>query len=214
LAALLHALRFVGLCRSAGACSEATLDGARELLRAAFEGNFDASPLLPELRRLAVHVGGLRGKNLRRRLAAVDSKGAASAALAAETLEAAAASAPPKCIGRIVACSGLPAGEEEQQVDQRAAKARAKGELFFEDVAGADVEDGADEEDGTVMTVAATVARKRALESLEGVEALRDTSGGTRAKKAKAKGVEEAEEEVAEAPARDAQRLRRRKKGS
>merc|ERR1719433_503000 len=122
-----------------GVGDQLALEQVRALLRAALERGVDAAPLLPELRHLAADVAGARGKALRKQLQAADSAGkksrvdAAAAVMAA--VEAVAASVRPAHLTRLASFCGLPVGADED-VDQRAAAAKARGDLFFEDTAG------------------------------------------------------------------------------
>lgn len=153
LAALLHTLRFIGLCRKAAVGEARSLTEANNLIVNALEHHFDAAALLPRLRGLVI-VGAKRkrrgkGDNVEKRTRAESAKLVSEAVLKASTSMTAAA------IAEIASASGLPMGNEED-ADRLAAVARARGDLFFEDVAG---------------TTAAVVNAKASIR-LDGVEAL------------------------------------------
>jgi len=178
LVALLHAVRLVGVCSSMRVSPEQDLDEARGLLRLVLAGHFDAALLLPELQRLlARNAGALaRSKVLQRRLAAA-SGGERNrvAAAVVETVEALGAVVTPLCISRLAESCGLRVGEDER-VDQRAAAARAQGDIFFEDVAGFG--------DDSVVTkrrakgaAAASAAHLHSVGRLDGVESLASPAG-------------------------------------
>merc|ERR1711933_137395 len=78
-------------------------------------------------------------------------------------------------ISRLVDCSGLPAGDEEE-TDHKAIAARARGDLFFEDVSGnVDANEfGAEAaEDGLLAEVKAKVVTNN-LVQLDGMEDFSD----------------------------------------
>lgn len=207
LAGLLQAARLVGLCRAEGVGEVEALDEARELLRGVLERGVDATPLLPELRRLLAELPGPRGKALRRRLNVEVASRAAAAAATLEALEAVATSVTPPTIARLAGSCGLPVGKEEE-IDQRAAVARARGELFFEDVEGAVPEQATlAREDaaggGSSIHFAETVAEvsRRALLEIDGIEALQaedeeeQAGGGSKRALDELDGIEAEEEE-------------------
>lgn len=164
LVSLFYGLCFVSCCSAAGVGDACVLREARTTLLTALERHFDAVLLLPELCRIAAPLCGPRSDGLKRRLAAgASGSKAAVAGLAKEVLEAAVASLSASALERLAACSGLPMPEEESRVDRKAAAAKARGELFFEDAAGAEQVDSVK----AIFGVGSL-----ALERLEGVEAL------------------------------------------
>eukprot|EP00913_Durusdinium_trenchii_P030321 g28405.t1 len=123
LLALLGGLRVLRLTRS----KTPQFSEMRQILTAALLRDFDATPL--------DHKGSLRrGKALLKKLKAAEAK-TSSAAVTVELVEALAEVLQPSELARLVSFSGLPCGEDEE-VDAKAAAARARGDLFFEDTAG------------------------------------------------------------------------------
>lgn len=158
LTALLHSLQFIGLCRKAGAGESLALNEACDLLRTALTHHFDASVLLTELKRM-----GVMSAKRRRVDKEAEGKGrAASAKVVSDAILASPEAMGASAILRLVNTSGLPQGEEED-TDRRAAAARARGDLFFEDTSGSGT--------GVLQEVAAKAAAN-ALGQLDGVEAL------------------------------------------
>jgi len=132
LVAVLHALRFVGLCRKAGAGEMRALNEASDMLRFALEKHFDATTISSKLQSMGLNA------SKRKRLA----NGRADAArFVSETLLAASPPLSAASIADIVSSSGLPIGEGEEVHDKKAAAARARGDLFFEDVSGGDLKE-------------------------------------------------------------------------
>ncbi|CAE7248552.1 unnamed protein product, partial [Symbiodinium sp. CCMP2456] len=112
---------------------------ARESIAAALSRGFDATPMLPELRRITEDLGSLP-KSSRSLLKKVDvciaeRRASASAAVLLECVQSLADSLQLLHLHRLAGFSGLPVGEEEH-ADVPAAAARARGDLFFEDTAG------------------------------------------------------------------------------
>lgn len=189
--ALLLAYRFFVSCRAAGAVAaiEAAVIEAGNTLRLALERHFDAAPLKPELARL-VRMGEGGSKSLRRRLARPVDGRANAAALTLEVMDVLPVSTPVAVFVRLATISGLPVGEDEE-LDRRIAKARAQGALFFEDVEGA--ANVADSAFAGVEAVAAAAgaARRKGVESISGIEALRQAGKQSSKKKRKAATEEE-----------------------
>jgi len=190
LVAALHALRLVSLSRSLLQLGNAaTMTEARDLLVACLEHTFDATLLQPQLSKLAVRATGKAGQLVRKRLAGsrIKSK-AGAAALVADVFDAVpATSISTNSLRKLADCSGLPLGEDEE-MDKKAAAAKAKGDLFFEDVDG--VEADPDEDDvpepsqpsrkmrvtPSVVATASDAIKERALGVIDGVEALKTSS--------------------------------------
>jgi len=178
LTALLSTLRFLCIARrlDLDASSAVGLSEARNIVLESLGRDFDASPLLPELNRLAeAHATKMRsGKALKRKLSACAQgvrSPSAAASVTVELLEAIAQRLQQSDVSRLVAYSGLKVAKEEA-IDTKAAAARARGDLFFEDVGGSST--GLIERSAVVAEVAAE-AHKRALGSIDGVEALQDS---------------------------------------
>ncbi|CAK9055309.1 unnamed protein product [Durusdinium trenchii] len=169
LLALLGGLRVLRLTRS----KTPQFSEMRQILTAALLRDFDATPLVPELRRLVEdHKGSLRrGKALLKKLKAAEAK-TSSAAVTVELVEALAEVLQPSELARLVSFSGLPCGEDEE-VDAKAAAARARGDLFFEDTAGDVPLESLLAGGSESAHQAQAQVRKRTLGELEGVEALR-----------------------------------------
>uniref|UniRef100_A0A7S0BBJ8 Uncharacterized protein n=1 Tax=Pyrodinium bahamense TaxID=73915 RepID=A0A7S0BBJ8_9DINO len=112
-----------------------------------------------------------------------------SAAVVVEVVEAFAASLSPANLAALAGACGLPVGEDEE-VDARAAVARARGDLFFEDVGGAVPVPTELEEERQGADAAAdptAVAEGRTLGELGGVEELRPSGRAGRPAGAPAK---------------------------
>lgn len=187
--ALLQCMRLVGLCSNANVSSTQTLDEARDLLRVALEGHFDSALMLPELQHLFDRNAGKvpRSKVLKRRLVgAVGAGRNLVSSVVVDSVEALSSIVSALCISRLAEPCGLPIGKDER-VDQRAAVARAQGDIFFEDVDGLGddtgaVVDGADD----VGAAAASAAHVHSVGRIEGVEALaKKSSATTKAKEGK-----------------------------
>jgi len=218
--ALLHSIRLVSLCRLRGVGHPATVAHALDTLRTALSTRFDATGTVPGLRDLATKVKAERGKMLTRRLAS-DSCAqtrAAAASTAIEVLNAAAAFTSPAAIARLAEGCGLQAGDDEGEVfDAAAARARAQGDLFFEDVGGLETfsapgtkrkaaKEGVKPEN---FQAAVAAIHRKGLEDIAGVEDMRPDEGEL------AKGVSGSESEgeegqAAEKPAKRARRSRQK----
>lgn len=149
---------------------------ARECLTAALSRRFDATPMLPELRRITEELASLpkSGRSLLKRVdvCIAERRASASAAVLLECVQSLADSLQPLHLQRLAGFSGLPVGEEEH-TDVPAAAARARGDLFFEDTAG-DVPLESLLAGGSAAALeAAAHAKKRTLGVLEGVEDLK-----------------------------------------
>ncbi|CAJ1395888.1 unnamed protein product [Effrenium voratum] len=199
LLALLSSLRFAQCARSMTNASQ--LSEARRILTASLAADFDVSPLLPELRRIAEGpaAGLRRGKALMRKLdtGIAEAKTSGSAAVLTELIEALADKLPYSDLARLVSFSGLLLGEDEQ-VDAKAAAARARGDLFFLDTDGEVPLESLLAGGSAAAHEAQAQLRKRTLGELEGVEELR-TDVAADVLPAMAEEEEEQEEEKAEA---------------
>ncbi|CAK0909528.1 unnamed protein product [Prorocentrum cordatum] len=195
LLALLRTARLSGLCRAAGAADERALEEVDGALRAALEGGLDATAVVPHLAALAP------GEPIGRRLAKGARSRAAAAALVLAAMRLPAAGLPTADLARLAGLAGLPAGHGEGggRTDQRAAAARARGELFFEDVEGAGAAaGGASDSEGIGPDSAAAAleaVRSGALERLEGVEAIEGAEDGEPGGKKRARQPPGAEED-------------------
>eukprot|EP00929_Paragymnodinium_shiwhaense_P002579 TRINITY_DN10287_c0_g1_i1.p1 TRINITY_DN10287_c0_g1~~TRINITY_DN10287_c0_g1_i1.p1 ORF type:complete len:527 (-),score=136.20 TRINITY_DN10287_c0_g1_i1:14-1594(-) len=211
LVALLHALRLVALSRALQLGDAAGLTEARDLLVTALENVFDATLFCEQLKKVAVRATGKAGKVVRKRLAGSRIKSKAGAAgLVAELFEAVPATAiSNNSLRKLADCSGLPVGEDEE-IDQKAAAAKAKGELFFEDAEGV-AEDSDDDADmaspkvvlgSAVASSAADAIKRQALGDLDGVEMLRSSpkekAEGKKSKAAAMTSEDDADGEVLE----------------
>jgi len=148
-AAMMHLLRLVALLRSSrSSAGEAVTKGlfiadpqeralslAADGLKAAL-ARADLRPLLEEADEVASEIPGKRGRLLTKRLKAASSREAAASAFC-EALELRAADLEPSKIDHLAGLVGLPMGvaDEALKIDAAAAAARARGDLFFEDVA-------------------------------------------------------------------------------
>lgn len=156
LLALLHALRVISLCQQVGAFDAKLLSEARAFLRSFLEHRFDKQSLLPELRRLSL-LPSKKGEM--RKLSSGES---------AEIIAAAVTSMDVDGIKRLADCSGLPEGAgEQEETDRNALAAKARGDLFFEDVGQAG------NEDNDIVEQAGAQVVESKLGVLEGVEALK-----------------------------------------
>jgi len=177
LLAALHAVRFLGICKAVRVNLQFLAGEARDALQAATENVFDVRPLLAGLKELCAEAPGPRGRTLRKRLASVSDSGAtrtAAASLLVEAVELRAASLEPAALARLVDLAGLPHGDDEAAADFQAIAAKARGDLFFEDAAGAadDGFPGVVALGGDTVSKAAAAAGQRVMEALEGLEDL------------------------------------------
>jgi len=173
--ALCLAFRLVGLWRSSHLVDDQRLSEASSALRGALGRRFANTfgTLGSELKPFVAKIDGSRGKALGRRLASslgpscASSHGGAAAVGAAdcvaEVLEMAAPSVSLTDLSRLADALGLPKGDDEI-VDSKAAAAKARGELFFEDIEG-----GLDPGDGGDENVE--------VEKIEGLDKLRTGTG-------------------------------------
>jgi len=136
---VLRGLAFVGVCKSAGLHSE-ELQELRNLLQEGLDKVVDATLLLPEARRMVKKWTGPEAKSLRKLVApggaAVKNKTTAARAVArvveGQVVAGKEPSKAPRVEGLLSMC-GLPKGELDE-IDEKAAIAKARGDIFFEDV--------------------------------------------------------------------------------
>mmetsp|Transcript_25911 Transcript_25911/g.59853 ORF Transcript_25911/g.59853 Transcript_25911/m.59853 type:complete len:493 (-) Transcript_25911:8-1486(-) len=148
---LLRGLGFVGVCKSAGVDSP-ELQELRTLLQEALHKVVDATLLLPEARRMVKTWTGPEAKSLRKLVApggaAAKNKATAARAVArvaeGQVASSGGSQKAPRIEGLLSMC-GLPKGELDE-IDEKAAIARARGDIFFEDV-GPAATDGVGEQE-------------------------------------------------------------------
>lgn len=198
LVGLLQAIRVAKLCRTAGVGCKFALAEVRDLLRATLEQHVGASALWPELQRLAESIQGPRGKALRRRLGGMGKERTSAAAATVELVEAVAASVEPESLVAVASNCGLPIGDDED-FDVRAAAARARGDLFFEDAGGNTLAAGP-EGGGDADAAAAAAVAGRVLERLDGLEGLRPKRGADAPEEEEEPAAEGGEPEGPEGP--------------
>eukprot|EP00438_Fugacium_kawagutii_P014395 Skav221735 [mRNA] locus=scaffold542:436715:438121:- [translate_table: standard] len=185
LLALLSGLRFLQLATMSGLHSD-KLAEIRKILTTAFSRDYDATPMLPELQRIAENHARLlkRGKAILRKMQ--NAAKTSSTSTTVEIIEALAKELQQQELARLVGFSGLPAGDDEQ-IDANAAAARARGDLFFEDTSG-DVPLESLLKGGSSATQDAILqVQKRKFGNLDGVEDIDvdDASKSPKASKAK-----------------------------
>jgi len=134
LTVLLLGLRFLGLCRLANLHDANALSESVEVLQSTLERCFDIEHLRAELQQLASYVTGPRRKTLLRQLTNGSNRATLTAS-AVEILQQVPAKVTLKDIARLADRSGLLLSADEQ-TDEQAEAAQARGDLFFEDVAG------------------------------------------------------------------------------
>mmetsp|Transcript_19059 Transcript_19059/g.44520 ORF Transcript_19059/g.44520 Transcript_19059/m.44520 type:complete len:502 (-) Transcript_19059:9-1514(-) len=156
---VLRGIGFVGVCKSAGLKNE-ELQETRACLQAALTSVVNPRLLLPEVRKVSKKLQGPSARSAQRLLLAggpAEKSAQAAAAAIATVLEAKALAVTPKGslklpIEALLSLSGLPQGDTED-IDEKAAIARARGDLFFEDAGAtsafteAVAEDGQEDED-------------------------------------------------------------------
>merc|ERR1712139_8425 len=134
---------------------------------------------MPELQSM-----GLTSKRRRLAKGGADSRGRAACAQAvSEAMLKASTSTGSAIVTRLANASGLPTGKEEKGMDQKATAARARGDLFFEDISGTEV-----------LEEVSVQAAQGGLGQLDGVEALKN--GKKKRKREAGSPTEGAEDEV------------------
>lgn len=144
----------------------------RQILVTALGRDYDVSPMLPELRRMAEAQARQlkRGKAMLKKLQRAEAKASATAA-AVELIEMVKGLQSSE-LSRLVGFAGLPVGDDEQ-VDAKAAAARARGDLFFEDTSGDAPLENLLSGGSSTAEEAMLQVQKRKLGNLDGVEQLR-----------------------------------------
>ena len=134
--------------------------------------------MLPELRRMAEAQARQlkRGKAMLKKLQRAEAKASATAA-AVELIEMVKGLQSSE-LSRLVGFAGLPVGDDEQ-VDAKAAAARARGDLFFEDTSGDAPLENLLTGGSSTAEEAMLQVQKRKLGNLDGVEQLRQWRSST-----------------------------------
>jgi len=178
LLAVLHILNLVVRCRNESSLAPAVRE-ATEVLQSSLATRFDATSMVTELRSLSARLEGAHGRRLQKRLDGSCTKSRlAAAAVTVQVLEAASAVVDLDTIARLADFAGLPRGDEEK-FDVAAAKARARGDLFFEDtgmINGKGTPPVGNSDQGVsadLLHSAAGAVHQGSLEAIPGIEGIR-----------------------------------------